>query len=193
LLSSKIPMDALKIFLNARHWQLFLIYVSLTAVSIVASGAVGDDEGSMVTLVFSLFLLLFQITWIFAIGLGMYNRIPENLRTGSGYFTFSYAFTILASAGIIYYISDDASINDYDITPLFILVPVLIFTAWSILYIMYFSTTMLVTAERGRKITTSDLFPWILAMVYFPVGVWMIQPKVNAVIDLKDMTAEGLS
>ena len=66
----KIPMDALKIFLNARHWQLFLVYVSVTAVSIVASGAVGDDGGSMLTLIFALFLLLFQITWIFAIGLG---------------------------------------------------------------------------------------------------------------------------
>ena len=123
----------------------------------------------------------------------MYNRIPENLKTGSGYFTFSYAFTILAFAGIIYDINDDASINDYDLTPLFILVPVLIFTAWSILYIMYFSTTMLVTAEKGRKITVSDLFPWILAMVYFPVGVWMIEPKANAVIDRQDMTAEALS
>ena len=64
-----------------------------------------------------------------------------------------------------------------------IIVPVHLFSMFCIFYSLYFVAKTFKTVELQRETTFSDFAGEFFLIWFYPVGVWIIQPKVNKMVE----------
>lgn len=61
--------------------------------------------------------------------------------------------------------------------------PIHIFAMFCIFYSLYFVAKTLKTAELQREVTFSDFVGEFFLAWFFPIGVWILQPRINKMIE----------
>jgi bacteriorhodopsin len=64
-----------------------------------------------------------------------------------------------------------------------LVVPLHLFSMFYIFYTLYFAAKTVKTVELQREVTFSDFAGEFFLIWFYPVGVWIIQPKVNKMIE----------
>ncbi|HTD97887.1 MAG TPA: hypothetical protein VK668_01305 [Mucilaginibacter sp.] len=146
--------------LRLKHWQLFIILVCLPLISDL----------------FVLISMLFYFAWVFAIGSTIHAKIAASHRPNNGLYLACFAVAVVLSCIILipkttlsYYSGGEYHYLSW------LLLGVYFF---SCVYLLYFSTKMLVTAMGG-----GDFPLWFLRFVFYFVGVWYIQPMVQGLYE----------
>jgi putative effector of murein hydrolase LrgA (UPF0299 family) len=62
---------------------------------------------------------------------------------------------------------------------LFLVIPLHLFSMFCMFYQLYFVSKTIKTAELKRKVTFSDYLGEFFMIWFFPIGIWIIQPKIN--------------
>ena len=63
-----------------------------------------------------------------------------------------------------------------------IIVPVHLFAMFCIFYSLYFVAKTFKTVELQRTVTFSDFAGEFFLLWFYPIGIWIIQPKINRMI-----------
>ena len=174
-------------FLRAKHWQIFLFLVVLIVVAQVLSllldfGAhrSGPFPGltALVYLIVLVLLLLFLfcfLGWFASVGffLASITQPALNLKTGLFRFALLYpavylplvtlALRILPTDGVVFMV---------------IFLPHLL-AMLCMFYNVYFVAKALVLAESAKRASFSDYALLFFLLWFFPIGIWMVQPRVN--------------
>ena len=58
------------------------------------------------------------------------------------------------------------------------------------LQFMFFPGKTLKTLELGKEATFGQYFSYFLLMIFWPIGIWFIQPKLNKIIKAADNNGE---
>jgi hypothetical protein len=64
-----------------------------------------------------------------------------------------------------------------------IIFPLHFFAMFCIFYCLYFVAKTFKTVELQREVTFSDFAGEFFLFWFFPIGVWIVQPKINKMIE----------
>lgn len=177
-----------RLFLRAKHWQLFLptfaygvlgdvlvAWLSTKAASPSAAVQVFAIANALVTAPALICLLL----WYWSVGSFLHSMAPANLRPSIAFFRVALLYPPI-------YISVFFIIVLRVGSPLLALIlPFHFFTAYCLLYNLYFLSKSLLLVEKRRFVEKLRLIPFstyagaFFLFWFFPIGIWFIQPKIN--------------
>lgn len=129
--------------------------------------------------------------WLWSVAIGLQNKIPENVTMKVRKFKILFFIPLLYLSGIMVYFffafgsffQIDPMPNPQLILGVFaIILPLHLFSMFCIFYIIYFVSKTLKTVELQREVKFGDFVGEFFMVWFFPIGIWIIQPKVNKMI-----------
>lgn len=187
----------IRLFLKARHWQVFLfsygvpmllyLGVFIGIFILAAVNRSGEPQLMIKFLIFSpvLSMLFFGVIfgWFWSVGVGLRQMIPEEFRMKSGWFKFFFFYPLLylPMVLVLFFIVFISGQRGTSFNPAFIAIifPFHLFAMFSMLYVMYFTSKTLKTAEVQRPVELSEFIGDLLLIWFFPIGIWFLQPRIN--------------
>jgi hypothetical protein len=195
-------------FLRAKHWQLFLLTFAIPfSLQIVMMASIFShllqqpNNVPDVTEVFSylkllpVIMVLYMATlfgWQFSVATGLQKMVPAGLLMKVKKFKIFFFIPIVYLSLLLIFISFILStINfsnpqaiDYRFFMLFsLIIPIHLFAIFCIFYCIYFVAKTFKTVELQREVTFSDFMAEFFLIWFFFIGVWIIQPKINKMIE----------
>ncbi len=158
--------------LKVKHWQAFLFNVlALLLINFTLKG----DPLSTGLLIASGFLLHFG--WFAVLGNSIAPSLPPDTGYSPTWFWIDIFFVIISWAGIA--ILTDS--HGYQGTGLAAL-PIF-YLLFAMVHIPWFLAATVVAIEKQRKPEFGFYFGTLLMFVFWPVGVWFVQPRLNKIHD----------
>lgn len=187
-------------FLKGKHWQVFLALFGLPILGIVAFMLlmVLHAEGHVslssiaITLTATITIALFLfLMWFYTLTEALHARLPKVVKmnllvfkvflVAPVFFMLQFTVTIYKTlhAMSIADTPDPAAvaINDPLLIPLFILAMFCMF------YCLLFAAKAFKSVELKREVDLPDYVAELLQLWYFPLGVWLLQPRINRIFD----------
>ncbi len=205
-------------FLRAKHWQLFLVTFGIPMIfqffmmgTMFVKLASGNDPDPLFMFnYFKVFPILMIICmgaffgWFWAIAIGLQSKVPASVKMKTTkfkiFFIIPMIYMLLICLGIGALMSGLPGMIERDEQPDIgliggmagIIVPLHLFSMFCIFYSLYFVAKTFKTVELQREATFSDFAGEFFLIWFYPVGVWIIQPKVNKMVENDNATAIGL-
>ena len=181
--------------MRMKHWQLFIL---LIAPSIFFDGFVLSNSRNF-ALPDTGFLVIMLITvavffgWFYAMGTNLHKKLPGTVKMNLTRFKIfllipSIYILVLSLFLIPYFQSKNEWPND-GVTAL--IVSAHLFSMFCIFYCMYFNAKALKAVEWQRKVTFSDFAGEFFLIWFFPVGIWIIQPRLNKLVKENEAKEEN--
>ncbi|WP_420318156.1 hypothetical protein [Ekhidna sp.] len=188
-------------FLRAKHWQLFLltfgipmIFQIIMMISMFAS--IGNNSQPNPTFMmnyftaFPLMMLIFTgvfFGWFWAVAVGLQSKVPQDVTMKVTKFK---VFLFIPLVYILFLLGFMATTMNgpfqYGTPPnpgMFgLIVPLHLFSMFCIFYCLYFVAKTFKTVELQRKVTFSDFAGEFFMIWFYPIGIWIIQPKINKMV-----------
>ncbi|HEY4323054.1 MAG TPA: hypothetical protein VGN20_03685 [Mucilaginibacter sp.] len=163
---------------------------------------------------FPVIMLLFMGTlfgWLWSIAIGLQKFVPMAVKMKVKRFKIFffipivYLFLILTFMGFIFgnvFNSNFFNNPPHGLQPdhlqLFLfmfmfIVPIHLFSMFCIFYCLYFVAKTFKTVELQKEVSFSDFIGEFFLFWFQPVGVWILQPKINKMIAEDTDTQKGLS
>jgi hypothetical protein len=170
------------LFLRAKHWQIFfLLFVVPTFAEFAAIGAIPTRIRSWRDFGPSGFLflgamvlyLLCVVAWLGSMGSFFGSIVKPELKMKTLFFRFALVYPVVYVPIFFLVVIPDAGVPVSVILPLHLACMVCLF------YLLYFVSKNLVLAEIGKQVSFYDYAGPFFLLWFYPIGVWIIQPKVN--------------
>ncbi|MGD0428387.1 MAG: hypothetical protein ABSC10_16885 [Candidatus Acidiferrales bacterium] len=171
-----------RLFVRAKHWQIFLLFVAVFAVGqlplignfTVAAKSPEDQEVFLVLAqVVGAMVVWCFLVWLWALGSFLASVVPPGRALKKRFFL----FTIVCSA--IYMPVSIAVFQSIDRMLFIVTIPLHLFGVFCMFCNLYFVAEGLETAETGERPSFLDLLGTFLLLIFGIIGVWFIQPRVN--------------
>ncbi len=184
-------------FLKAKHWQLFLLILVIPAITLIflivkvliamLPMNVYNTEFSLNYLKTIPLIILLSwgifFGWFWSMGVGLDKKIPPELKLKLGIFKVFLAIPLVCLLlGIIFLeimINRDIPIN---ISPIVFEI-MRLFSMFCFFYCLYFVSKTIKTAELQKEVKFEDFAGEFFLILFFPIGIWFIQPKINKIIE----------
>ncbi len=188
--------------LKAKHWQIFMLTFGIPMIaqfiamaSILAhfniqanpNPAVMLNNIKFIPFLLVLFLgLLFM--WLWSAGIGLQKRIPENAKMKTNLFKVFLFIPIIYMLilGIVlsytvngFFNFDPKSNLGLIVILFFVMILLHLLSIFSIFYCIYFVARTIKTAELQRAVVFSDFITEFFMVWFSPLGIWVIQPRIN--------------
>ena len=144
----------------------------------------------MILLVIPIYGVFFG--WFWSVAIGLQSKIPEHVTMKVKKFKILFFIPLLYLLGMLVYFFFAFS-SFFQLNPIpnpqlilgvfAIILPLHLFSMFCIFYIMYFVSKTLKTVELQREVKFGDFVGEFFMVWFFPIGIWMIQPKVNKMIE----------
>jgi len=187
-------------FLKAKHWQIFMLTFGLPIIlEIIAMPFMIIGNNPMVIMKIMPIMMIFFIVgffgWFWAIAIGLQNKVPTGIKMKVKkfkvfflipliYIILIFGFMGFAFGGIL---ENGQQPSVGMIGGLVgIIVPLHLFSMFCIFYCLYFVSKTFKTVELQREVTFSDFAGDFFMIWFFPIGVWIVQPKINKMIENKE-------
>lgn len=191
----------INLLLRAKHWQLFLLtfvipmIFQLGFMGVFFARAFGSTEPDPTVILsyfkyFPILIVLIgsvQFAWFWAVGVGLHNKVPENIKLSLIRFKLAFLCIIITIVVMVYamtsLMSSAMTMGPSGFNPAIpgVMVLFAFLSTISIIYIYYFIAKTLKTAELQRELTIGDYIGEFFLIYFFPIGIWFIQPKVNEI------------
>lgn len=153
--------------------------------------AMGDAAfpGALVLMVFALLISHFSfLCWFYQTGNVLSRYLPAGMeyplrrfRTrvlfAAVYITALAAWTVAGGLELT-----EQGLDDPPLLVMAIIVPLHLFAMFCMFYGLYFNAKMLKTVEEQRELAFSEFSIEFFLLWFFPVGIWNIQPRINAIV-----------
>ncbi len=184
-------------FLNAKHWQLFILLFGIPFIvqtimmkeitsqfdSIANQGDLTFPDFStsiIVTIVVTVLYSVVYYSWIWSLGIGLQSKIPQQLSMNVSRFKAALIFPIIYLALLCVYIYFVfTSSMEFNLSHIAIMIPFHLISMFCMIYSLYFVGKTIKTAELKEEIRFSDFIAEFLLLWVYPVGVWILQPRIN--------------
>jgi len=174
-------------FLRAKHWQIFLLIFGtycvgeILALNSIAAARPPERVGGF-GMLFWVLMALFGfcfLAWFWAMGSFLEGIVRPELKMKLGFFRFALIYSVFYA---LFFFKFVLSIHPAQV---FLIVPLHLFAMFCLLYMLYFASKSLVSVEKERPVSFYDYAGPFFLLCFFPIGVWIIQPKINRLYDEK--------
>jgi hypothetical protein len=189
--------------LRIKPWLLFVFIIMPLVFQIVtiADGimTMAADEGpeqdemlfsSMIFLALTFIAVLVSIVivecWLYALATRLHTKLPPDHQLKLGRFRFAFFFPIFYLIAVLCFMW--FAVQSESPALLFFIFPFHFFAMGCIFYVLYFVAKSLKTVELQRRVEFGDYAGEFFLIWFFFVGVWIIQPRVNALFASDEKT-----
>ncbi|HSY60488.1 MAG TPA: hypothetical protein VK796_01380 [Cytophaga sp.] len=197
-------------FLKAQHWQLFLLTFGMAMVfqfifvgSMISNMATRQnpdpqDLGFLNSMKFFPIIMLLFVSvffgWFWSVVTGLQANLPDEIKmklTRFKIFFFIpiiYMVFILVYMGIVFsgLMSETGDVNPAAIGGLIaFIIPLHLFSMFCMFHTLYYAAKTLKMAEIQRTVSFSDFSGEFFLIWFFPIGIWIIQPRINKLVENK--------
>ncbi len=201
-------------FLKAKHWQLFLLIfglpfiIQIIAMGIIVTSSISGDETApdpafmfrYFMPVFSIMMLLFifgLLGWIWSMASRLQKMLPEHVRLNLRAFKFFFFFPVVYMIVFlsIFFWSFQSSVVNPDFNPAYMFVgfavifPLHLFAIFCMFYVLYFTSKTIKMVELQKHVTFGDYAGEFFLLWFDPIGVWIIQPRINKLFEQLSQSA----
>jgi hypothetical protein len=194
-------------FLRAKHWQLFLLTVAIPfifqmvvmvtmTIKMVNPANLGDPMfmfGYMKIFPIMMALLMGVLFgWFWSVAVGLQPKVPAHVKMKVRKFKVFFFLPLIYLFGFLLFFAflpfnqiGTESTPNLGFVGLFmaIVVPLHLFAMFCIFYSLYFVAKTFKTVELQREVTFSDFAGEFFLFWFFPIGVWIVQPKINRMVE----------
>jgi len=184
-------------FLKAKHWQIFMMTFGIPFIFQILSVPIvflGNDPTIMMKIFPIIMILLIGafLGWFWSIGVGLQSKVPENVTMKVKKFKILlitpliYMLLISISMGAIFngFFENGKEPDTSMIGGLLgVIIPLHLFSMFCIFYCLYFVAKTFKTVELQREVSFSDFAGEFFLFWFFPIGIWIVQPKINKMIE----------
>jgi hypothetical protein len=183
-----------RFFLRARHWQLFLLIfctgllgprLPALVQAFTASGT-AREAGGLAGQVLTAVGALGWLAWLGSVGMFL-NARNRPVKSGpSRFFQFALIFVgvyllaldvFVPGSSALMSAAGAAAMDTFALLNFYVALPLV--TVLCALYAFYFDAKNLAMAERSGPVGFRDYAGPFLLILFFPVGVWFVQPGIN--------------
>jgi hypothetical protein len=175
----------MKLFVRIKHWQLFLLLFGIPLVllftlpdEIILDNSIKGLRFMVAAVTVYLAILL---SWIWSLGKNLHQILHYNISSKSRFvmFNVSVLFIITDIIFIFWAILNYAGSTEL---PAF-LFPALVIGHIIAMFCVFFSSAFIAKTlkmvELKRAVTKGEWFGDALLLLAYPLGIWVIQPRVN--------------
>ena len=182
----------MKNFLTLKHWQLFvLLFVFPLVLQIVGLSAMLSTRVPIwMTSIVPIVMIIFWglvLCWFYVLGTNLHRKLPPSVSMSLNLFKIFliipvvYAFSL--SIILTYMFAEvppGVASNPEIFTWIY---PLHLFVMFCIFYSFYFNAKALKAVECQGTVTFSDYGGDFFLFWFFPIGIWIIQPRINQLFD----------
>ena len=126
--------------------------------------------------------------WFYAIGSNLHKKLPDTVNMNLTKFKIFLFIPVLYISILCILLfglfSGLAGGGQLEYVGLFALIfPVHLFSIFCIFYCLYFNAKALKAVELKRPVTFNDFAGEFFLLWFFPIGVWIIQPRLNKLFE----------
>jgi hypothetical protein len=171
-----------RFFLRAKHWQIFILVCGVYIVGqVVLVGAMlatppsleSFAKGGLAAGLVMAFSTLSIFLWFWSLGAFFCSIVQPELKMKSGFFRVALIYPPF------YFVFFVATFQDSSPGLLGLILPLHLFAMVCMFYLLYFVAKSLVLAETSKPASFSDYAGPFFLLWFFPVGIWIVQPRVN--------------
>ncbi len=191
----------MNIFLRMKHWQLFLLMVGIPIIiEFIGLGIMFTtrDPKSMF-FVFPLimfFSILINLGWLNALGINLTKKLPETVKMKLNKFKWFLYFPMIYMLILSVFILGILNGLSFGLIPtpllFLIILPIHLFSMFCLFYCLYYISKTLKAVELQRPVIFNDYAGEFFLLWFFPIGLWIIQPRINKLF-AESSTASVLS
>ncbi|MDX2245534.1 MAG: hypothetical protein SF052_02075 [Bacteroidia bacterium] len=181
-------------FLKAKHWQLFLLTFGIPLIlelalmaTMIANRGNDTDLSFMFAYakIFPIIMVLFMgvwFGWFWSVAIGLQPRVPEDVvmkvnKFKVFFFTPLIYILLLATVFSLFTTGNGRNPGIFAL-----IVPLHLFSIFCMFYILYFVSKTIKTVELQREVSFSDFAGEFFMIWFFPIGIWIVQPKINKMV-----------
>ena len=156
----------MKLFIKLKSWQLFLLFSVLLAWKI---------NGFAINAIVNYLGIALVFAWICAIG------IYGNKIINAQYFNRSNKLFIVFCKIFLIIFPIASFLDNVHLNPIlnFIFIILNVMLAFPFFYILWYSGETAATLVKGRYPKIEECLFYACILIFYPIGVWIIQPKLN--------------
>ena len=174
-------------FLKLRHWELFLMLVLPTAMTLTF----GIPLKPLVIATIGLFLLLVLFLWMFSIGAWANARLPETQRHSPVPYAFGLALPLLYLLMYIFLYIPELEQGGAPQRPPLWLLPMHMLSMVGIFYGLWYTARQLKSLQESEEADFMIFSSTFFLLFIFPLGIWLIQPSVNQLYHRLEQSEQG--
>ena len=161
----------MKSILKLKHWQVFIILI----VGLLLNNFTIEDNQTLTT-IFSITGAIIYFMWPLLVGHGLYQILLDRINLNYNFFIIN-SFVWLTAWIIIMIMSDGQGMifNGVAALPGF-------YVFYALLYYLAFPARTLKSIEKGKKADFGEYIGDFFLIVFLPIGIWFLQPRINRVI-----------
>lgn len=168
--------------LKISRWALFLLIIGIPLIGFPFT-IFGILLGSQmfISLIYFLIMLVpsaLFVLWLYSVGKRLYHELQSAERRILNYKLFRFNLLFLLGYLILLYIFMFLTFNS-DVLYHILFIPLHLYAAYGILYGIYFGARTLSMFEKEGS-DLEDYFGNLFLFWFFPIGLWIIQPKMNS-------------
>jgi hypothetical protein len=192
-------------FLKAKHWQLFLLTFGIPMIfQFVMMGTMfanvvsrnNPDPTFMFNNMkfFSIMMILFMgvfFGWFWSVAVGLQSKVPQDVKMKVKKFKVFFFIPIVYLLFITLFMGiqmNGLMTNGTEPSGglisglVVVIVPLHLFSMFCIFYSLYFVAKTFKTVELQREVTFSDFAGEFFMIWFYPIGIWIVQPKINKMV-----------
>lgn len=180
--------------LTLKHWQLFGILVGLPMLYqfITIGSMFSSNDPTEMFFFFPIVMILVMVLffgWFYALGTNLHKKLPKTATMNLNkfkIFLFIPVVYILFICVFMFVLFSNTSIGGQPNLAIFaVIIPLHLFSMFCVFYCLYFIAKALKTVEWQKTVTFSDFAGEFFLIWLFPIGLWIIQPRLNKIFDPK--------
>jgi len=125
--------------------------------------------------------------WFYALGTNLHKKLPGTVSMNLTRFKLFLItpVTYIALMSVFMMVIFPASYNDAPLNPSFfaLIIPLHLFSMFCIFYCLYFIAKALKAVELQQPVTFGDFAGEFFLIWFFPIGIWIIQPRINKLFE----------
>ena len=193
-------------FLKAKHWQLFLLTFGIPMIfQFVMMGTmfsnIGSGNNPDPTFMFSymkffpIMMIIFMgvfFGWFWSVAVGLQSKVPEDVKMKVKKFKIFFFIPMVYMLFITLFMGiqmNGLMTNGTEPSGgligglVAVIVPLHLFSMFCIFYSLYFVAKTFKTVELQREVKFSDFAGEFFMIWFYPIGIWIVQPKINKMIE----------
>jgi len=196
-------------YTRAKAWQLFILFFIIpmlgqfVLMGIMMSKML-ESQGStpqetfenmlgvsrLIAIPVMLYYTIF-LGWYWFCGHELNRRVPDQCRMKTTWFSISVIFPLvyMSTYGLLMPHFVSATFEPPPVQLILPIIPLHFFFFFCYCYKLYFISKNLIVATKQQAVKLEDYIIYIVALWFFPVGIWFVQPKINQL--MKDKPIPG--
>jgi hypothetical protein len=161
-------------FLRAKHWQIFiLVFVVYLVGQMALVGSIMFSKGGLLAGLVMTLSTLGLFVWFWSLGSYFNSIVRPELRMKWGFFRVALIYPPF------YFVFFIATFESSSPGLFGLIIPLHLFAMVCMFYLLYFVSKSLVLAETSKPALFYDYAGPFFLLWFFPIGIWIVQPKVN--------------